>query len=63
MEKTITIEIPEAEAQALEIEIKQIFAEIAASQERMKGYQQSIERSKERTRATLKEIDALLRKS
>ncbi len=61
MAKTITIEIPEAEAEALETEIKHIFAEIAASQERMKGYQESIEISKKRTRATLDEIDALLR--
>ena len=59
MAKTITIEIPEAGAKELEIEIKHLFAEIEASNARMKRDQEEIERLKARTRQTLSDIEAM----
>ena len=56
MEKITVIE-SERDARELEAGIQRLFAEIAASQERMKRDQQEIERFKIHTRATLDALE------
>lgn len=62
MAKTITIEIPEAEAKQVQNEISHLLEQINASQERTKAHQAQSARIGERTRATLDEIEKLLKR-
>lgn len=62
MAKTITIEIPEADAERVEGEIAGLMQQINASLERTRNHQAQSARIGERTRATLDEIEKMLRR-